>query len=178
MNALFFGSTSAPAPGGAGTPAGVDCPGIDIRSGAASYSVGAQGGDITPTTLRYQAEISRSARECAVRGGNMTIKVGIQGRVILGPAGGPGQIEVPMRMALVREGPEPRTIWTKLYRIPVTVPPGQASVPFVQIEEDVTFPMPSADDLAAVVIYVGFDPGAESQQPEKRKPRRKPGVTG
>jgi hypothetical protein len=175
MNALFFGARGGgdPAPAGANTPREPDCPGIEIRSGAASYAVGAQAGDVTPTTLRYQADISRSARECTVRGGNMTIKVGIQGRVILGPAGGPGPIEVPMRVAVVREGTEPHTLWTKLYRVRVMMSPGQSSVPFVQIEEDMTFPMPSAADLAALVIYVGFDPNA-APEPERRKPRRKP----
>jgi hypothetical protein len=180
MSAMFLGS---PASGGdpaqASTPRDVDCPGVDIRSGAASYAVGERPGEASPTTLRYQAEIARSARECAVLGANMSIKVGIQGRVVLGPAGGPGQIEVPMRMAVVREGARPKTVWTKLYRIPVTVPPGQTSVPFMQIEENMTFPVPSPDDLAALVIYVGFDPGAGApQQPERRRPHRKPGATG
>ena len=102
MNALFFGAsakTEAPAqPGAAGISAEIDCPGIDIRSGAATYSVGPQGtGDVTPTTLRYQADIAKTARECSIAGGSMTIKVGVQGRLILGPTGGPGEIDVPMR---------------------------------------------------------------------------------
>lgn len=175
----FFESPGGAALAQASTPGDVDCPGVDIRPGAASYAVGERPGETTATTLRYQAEITRSARECSMRGGNLSIKVGIQGRIVLGPNGGPGQIEIPMRMAVVREGAQPRTIWTKLYRIPVTVPPGQTSVPFVQIEEDMTFPIPSAEDLAALVVYVGFDPGAAApQQPEKRKPHRKPGATG
>jgi len=183
MNALFFGSpakTGADQPGGketaANTPGDVDCPGIDIRSGASTYSLGAQGADATPTTLRYQAGIARTARECAVLGATMTIKVGVQGRVILGPAGGPGQIDVPMRLALVQEGPEPKTVWTKFYRVPVTIPAGQTNVPFVQIEEDMTFPMPKADDLAAYVIYVGFDPTGDKQQPPRKKPQKKIGM--
>ena len=40
--------------------------------------------------LRYQATIIRTARECQVNSGVMTMKVGIEGRVITGPAGGPG----------------------------------------------------------------------------------------
>ena len=92
----------------------------------------------------------------------MTIKVGIQGRIILGPLGAPGPVEVPMRIALVREGVEPRTIWTKLYRVPVNVPPGQSNVPFVQVEEDITFPTPRPAELEAYIVYVGFDPTADS----------------
>ncbi len=175
---LAAGDDPAPGDQSATTPADVDCPGIDVRSGAASYSVGAQPGQVTPTTLRYQANISRTARECSTAGGNMTIKVGIQGRVILGPAGGPGEVTVPLRLAVVQEGVDPKTLWTKLYRIPVTIPPGQTNVPFVQVEEGMTFPLPRPSDLAAYVIYVGFDPSGDKQPPERRKPHKKLGVTG
>jgi hypothetical protein len=179
MNALFFGAsakTHTPADPGAIPSADIDCPGIDIRTGAATYSVGPQGtADATPTTLRYQADIAKTARECSVSAGSMTIKVGVQGRLILGPTGGPGQVDVPIRLALVQEGVEPKTIWTKFYRVGVTVPPGQTSVPFVQIEENMTFPMPKPAELDAYVIYVGFDPTADKAiPPDKKKSHKKP----
>jgi hypothetical protein len=147
----------------------VDCPGVDVRSGASTLAVNTPGAEPSATNLRFQASIAQTARECAVLGGNMTVKVGIQGRVILGPAGVPGQVEVPMRLALVREGIEPRTIWTKLYRVPVMLPPGQSNVPFVQVEEDMTFPVPKPSDLEAYVVYVGFDANAMSEPPAKSK---------
>jgi hypothetical protein len=147
----------------------VDCPNVDVRSGASTLAVNTPGAEPSATNLRFQASIAQTARECAVLGATMTIKVGIQGRVILGPAGGPGQVEVPMRLALVREGVEPRTIWTKLYRVPVMVPPGQSNVPFVQVEEDMTFPVPKTADLEAYVVYVGFDSSALSAAPERPK---------
>jgi hypothetical protein len=87
----------------------------------------------------------------------LTIKVGVQGRVILGPQGAAGPVDVPLRYAVVREGPEPRTIVTKFKRIPIIIPPDQSHVQFVDIEEGLTFPMPSNTELAAYVVYVGFD---------------------
>ena len=57
-------------------------------------------------------------RECRLLPGNiLTIKVGMQGRVVLGPEGVPGPIEVQVRYAVVREGIEPRPITTKLDRV-------------------------------------------------------------
>ena len=109
------------------------------------------------------------ARECAVLGATMTIKVGVEGRVILGPNGSPGEVVVPLRYAVVQEGVEPRTIMSKFYRVPVTVPPGQGNVPFTHVEEDLTFPTPSYADLQKYVIYVGFDP---QMMEAKKKPRR------
>ena len=37
--------------------------------------------------LRYQATITRTARDCTQNGGQITARIGIQGRVIAGPAG-------------------------------------------------------------------------------------------
>ena len=108
----------------------------------------------------------------------MTMKVGVQGRVILGPAGAPGVIEVPVRLALVQEGVEPKTIWTKGYRVAVNVPPGQSNVPFVHIEEDISFPLPNASELSAYVVYVGFDPALVKEPEKKPPPKNKPRPSG
>jgi hypothetical protein len=173
MSAFFLGNPAQPGAGVAGPSPDLDCPTMDIRSGASTYSVAAPGSEPNATNLRYQATIARASRECAVLGATLTIKVGIQGRVLLGPAGGPGQVDVPIRLALVKEGMQPRTIWTKFYRVPVTIPPGQTNVSFVHIEEDLTVPVPSAADLESYIIYIGFDPAAAGQ-PERKKPPAKP----
>ncbi len=106
---------------------------------------------------------------------DLTIKLGVQGRVIQGPGGGPGQIDVPVRFALVQEGIQPKTLWTKFYRVPVTITEGQPSVAFTHIEEDMTVPMPGKDQLEAYVLYVGFDPMGLQQRPRPRRaaPSRK-----
>lgn len=175
MNAFFFGPPARPGdPAAALVQVDADCPGVDIRSGASTLSLGAAGAEPSATSLRYQVSIVRMARECALLGATMTMKVGVQGRVILGPAGGPGQVDVPIRLALVQEGVEPKTIWTKFYRVAVAVPPGQTNVPFVHIEEDVTFPLPRPAELEAYVVYVGFDPAAlVAPPPDRRKSTKK-----
>jgi hypothetical protein len=172
MNQLFFGSpgTEAQALAANAPDPNQDCPVADIRTGASTLQVNA-GQDRSPNTLRYQATIARLARECVVRGTSMTVKVGVQGRVVVGPAGGPGQIEVPLRYALVQEGPEPKTILTKFYKFPVTIGDGQASVPFLHVEEDITFTAPSRVQLENYVVYVGFDPAAVREQPAKKTRR-------
>ena len=103
----------------------------------------------------------------------MTMKVGVQGRVLLGPAGGPGQVDVPLRVAVVQEGPNPKPIVSKFYRLAVDVPPGQTAVPFVHVEQDVTFPMPRPGVLDTYVVYVGFDPGAAQARAQARSAKQK-----
>ena len=122
----------------------------------------------------YQAGLSQTARECKLNGQTLTMRVGIQGRIILGPAGGPGQIELPIRLAVVHEGPEPKTITTKLNRVPVTVPDGDGNVQFTTIEEDLTFQMPrTAGLIDEYVVYIGFDPQG-FREPTRKRPERAP----
>jgi hypothetical protein len=171
MASLFYGSSNEVGqPLASAADPNWDCPTVDIRTGASTLQINA--GRDASAGLRYQASIARVARECAVAGPSMTIKVGVQGRVILGQAGGPGQMEIPLRYALVREGPEPKTILTKLHRFPVVVTEGQANTPFLHVEEDITFTVPRRGDLENYVVYVGFDPAAPKEAPTKKRPAR------
>jgi hypothetical protein len=158
----------------------IECPGVAVRTGAATLMIGSKPGVSEPSALdlRYQGSIIRTARECHVTAGVMTMKVGIEGRVITGPAGGPGTVDVPLRIAVVHEGPNPKPIMSKFASIPVTVTGAIDRVTFTHVESDVTFPMPvPAGDIDAYVVYVGFDPLAlqEKKKPAvKRKPSAKP----
>jgi hypothetical protein len=171
MTNLFSGSPSSDTQALAAADPQQDCPVADIRSGASTLPFNT-GKETSANTLRYQATIARLARECAVRGPSMTIKVGVQGRVVVGPVGGPGQVDLPLRYALVQEGPEPKTILTKLHKFPVTIGDGQTNVPFVDIEEDLTFTITSRAALEYYVVYVGFDAAASREAPAPKKTRR------
>ena len=104
----------------------------------------------------------KTARECDVHGDNVTIRVGVQGRVVVGPAGSPGTVTIPLRYALVKEGIEPMVLWTKFFSFNVSIPSTNLNVPFTHIEEEMTVPIPKADELAAFVHVYRLRPG----QPE------------
>jgi hypothetical protein len=171
----LFASNSTTATGttAAGAPANFECPSVTIRAGASTLSVSANPTEESALNLRYQVGIGQTARECKLNGTIVTMRVGMQGRVILGPAGVPGQIDLPLRLAVVHEGPEPKTIVTKLNRVPVTIPPGDGNVPFTTIEEDLSFPMPRGGLIDEYVVYVGFDPQS-AREPVRRRPDRAP----
>jgi hypothetical protein len=161
-------------PGDAGSSAQeIDCPTVAIRPGTSTFAVSTPGAEPSALNLRYQASFGQTARECKLAGTALTIRVGIEGRVVLGPAGAPSQVEIPIRYAVVQEGPDPKTIMTKLHWQSVTIPPGETNVPFTQIEEELTFPMPRGNALEAYVVYIGFDRAAV-KEPEKKKPLKKP----
>lgn len=122
--------------------------------------------------LRYQATVGRLARECRIVAGNLHMKVGVHGRLILGPMGGPGKVEIPLRIALVQEGPTPVTHWTRIERISVTIPENTAHVNFTHVEEAVVVPMPKGAEIDYYVVYVGFD-AIGDEEPKKGKTRRR-----
>ena len=167
---------------GSGTPPQdeLDCPNVEVRTGAATLLIGSKqtAGDPSALDLRYQGTIVQTARECVATPPNapttLTMKVGIEGRVINGPAGGPGHLDIPLRLAVVHEGPQPRTVLSKLVRIPVEMAPGTDHVNFTHVEPDISFPMPKpAGALGAYIVYVGFDPNAGPVQKPKPPARKK-----
>jgi hypothetical protein len=150
-------------------PTDFECPGVSVRQDAGTLSVSANPAEPTALNLRYQVGVVTTARECHLLGSMLTMKVGMQGRVLLGPAGGPGQIDVPLRFAVVQEGIEPKTIVTKLQVISVSVPPNDGNVLFTHVEDNLTFPMPKGGAIDSYVVYIGFDPlGAQELQKKKR----------
>jgi hypothetical protein len=171
-SSLFGPPATAEAP--AATKAELDCPGVDVRAGGSTLAINEPRVEPTPMTLRYQATIGRAARECFGRGNAMTMKIGVEGRIIVGPAGGPGQMEVPLRYTLVKEGPTPSTIVSKFHRVGVSIPTGSGNVAFSHIDEDITFPVPPGEDLSAYVLYIGFDPEGLKQKPVAQKKRAAP----
>src|SRR5262245_35510571 len=107
-SSLDFFNTSPKASAGeaeAANETNVECPEMRVRTGAATLMIGNRPNDGEPTALdlRYQVTIIRTARECRVAAGVMTMRVGIEGRVITGPAGGAGSVTVPIRLAVVQE---------------------------------------------------------------------------
>jgi hypothetical protein len=175
----FFSGASQkePQPVANAQQADVDCPYIDIRQGASTLTIPPPppDGSNEAMSLKYQGIFVRAARECAILNGQMVMKLGVEGRIVVGPAGGPGQVEVPLRIAVVSApAAGATTIVTKLIRIPVTVG-NDDSTAFTHIEEGLSFPLPSSAILENYVVYIGFDPiGAAQEDQARLKPVAKP----
>jgi hypothetical protein len=171
---LFSTSSKATTANASEPESDVECPSVSVRTGAATLMIGSKTAEGEPSALdlKYQATIIRTARECQVNSGIMNMKVGIEGRVITGPAGGPGTIDVPLRIAVVQEGVNPKTIASKFGQVQVTIAGTADRVPFTFIESDISFPLPQPiANIDAYIVYVGFDPAGVQ---EKKKPAGKP----
>ena len=171
------GSSAAPVQANAelvGQPTGVavpldECPDTTVRDGAATYAVGLPGREAVGSDVRYQVTITRLARDCAVIDGQIHARIGIQGRVIVGPAGAPPSVEVPLRIAVVQESVPPKTHFTKFYRTTASAGGGNDAYSFVA--EDVVYPKPSRGAGDNYIFYVGFD--AEGMKGQASRPAKK-----
>jgi hypothetical protein len=175
FKSLFGGKSDEPAQANPAAPADgpdMDCPPVSIRAGASTYAVAAPGKQPIGNDLRYQATITRTARDCTRTGGEITARIGIQGRVIAGPAGAPETVEVPMRVAVVQGGVTEQTIATKAYRTTVTMSE-DGSTPFTMVIDDVVYPAPTAATADAYIFYIGFDPQALTPEPKAAAKRKK-----
>jgi hypothetical protein len=181
--ANFFSSKSDKAPQTvANAQPEVECPFIDIRQGASTLVLPPPppDGSNEAMTLKYQGSFVRAARECSVVNGQMVLKVGIQGRVIVGPAGGPGHVDVPLRIAVV-DAPSSGTkvVATKFIQIPVDITDNNGAN-FSHIEEGLSFPLPTpVSQLDNYVVYIGFDQFSAQPTPKaapaaRGKPKAKP----
>ena len=149
----------------------MDCPQVAIRAGASTYAVAAPGKQPIGNDVRFQASITKMARDCTKLGGEITARIGIQGRVIVGPAGAPATVEVPLRVAVVQGGIGEKVIATKAYRTTVNVGE-EESVPFTLVADDLVYPIPAANVADNYIFYVGFDPqliSTEKPRPARRK---------
>jgi hypothetical protein len=156
----------------------VECPFLDIRQGASTltFPPPPPDGSNEAMSLKYQGIFVRAARDCAVVNGQMVMRVGVQGRIIVGPAGGAGHLDVPLRIAVVSAPiTAPKTVITRLIRIPVTIGANDANVDFTHIEEGLSFAMPSSSS-DPYIVYIGFDPfgAAAADQAKKPAPAKKP----
>jgi hypothetical protein len=151
---------------------GLTCPPVSIRAGASTYAMAAPGKQAVGNDVRFQATITKTARECTLNGGEITAKIGIQGRVIAGAAGAPATVDIPMRIAVVQGGINEKVIATKAYRTTVQMSE-EGSVPFTLVAEDLVYPVPPPGSNADnYVFYIGFDPQALAPEPKARGKRR------
>jgi hypothetical protein len=148
----------------------LDCPVVKIRAGASTYAVAPPGKEPVASELRYQATITRTARDCRRSSGQIIARIGVQGRIIAGPAGAPATVEIPLRVAVVQAGVNEKVISTKVYRTTVSMSE-DTGVPFSIVGEDLTYAMLPGLTSENYIFYIGFDPQAVT--PEPKPSRRK-----
>jgi hypothetical protein len=155
LNMMAFGTPNPPP-----APAAVDpnalvmrsCPEVEILDGGASLRVGGP----ASASVRHQFAISDVARECTQQGNQIAIKVGVEGNVLIGPAGSAGTYSAGVRVSVRAEKGE-KIIQTKTYRVSATAS-GAGAGPFSLVTEPFVVPLINefaAGDYSVVVAFEG-----------------------
>ena len=144
----------------------VNCPIVDVAEGGAALRVGGQAN----SSVRYQYSMGDLARDCKVENGQIVMTVGVEGKVLLGPAGGPSSYTVPVKVSVRREADE-KIIETKIYRVAASIPAGSAQTAFSIVTDPIRVPYLGEDAFDDYQIFVAFD-GAATRLPPPKKRRR------
>ena len=161
-NLLAFNTTTpSPVPAAAGAAERpLQCPSIEVLDGTASYRTYA-GAEQTNGTVRYQFSMGDVARECTHSGKDLLLKVGVEGRVLLGPAGTPGSFTVPVRIAVRHDG-DGKAVAAKFYQVPATIAAGEDATSFQIVSDPIAVPFVSSNADDDYTILVGFDAAAKA----------------
>lgn len=128
-----------------------ECPPIRVRPGGEALFYYGSGRVGNARDLQYQAIIDKQSRNCVVSNGLITVKLGMVGRLLLGPSGNQTNVNVPLRFAVERDGVP---LFSERYEIPVTITPPNQSEEFVKVVENVAVPYTGGEQI---VFWVGFD---------------------
>jgi hypothetical protein len=128
------------------------------------------GGDAN-SSVRYQFDITETARECKVEGAQFAIKVGVAGRLLIGPAGSGGAYSAPLRV-VVRDDNTQKPVISKLYKVDANATTAtNLQAPFQFVTEPLMLPYKDRFADQDYTVLVGFDTG-HAAPVEKRARRR------
>ncbi|MFN3889146.1 MAG: hypothetical protein ACK4MV_02025 [Beijerinckiaceae bacterium] len=150
-------------------PTELACPYVDVRDGAAAHRVYA--GQPSNATVRYQFSMGDIARECRVAGDQLILKVGVEGRVLLGPAGSPGSFTVPVSIAVRDEATE-KFILNRNYRVAANIPAGSSGTAFAVVSEEISVPYKGLEANEHYQVFVGFEGASAANAPQAARRRR------
>jgi hypothetical protein len=138
------------------------CPEVIIADGGAAMR--AQSGPDSGS-LRHQVSILNVARECTPTGnGGFNLKVGVEGRVLLGPAGSPGNYGATLITTVTRGT---TTVARRTARVGGTIAAGQGGTDFAYVEQGIAVP-PGRGDIE---VTVDLTPGGGAAAPARKRRR-------
>lgn len=118
------------------------------------YDVGRVGDGLA---IQYRGEITKTARECQIQPNHVTVKYGFAGRVLLGPRGRPGQVQMPMKIHVTDH--TRKVISTQDVALNVTIP-ADNPVGYFSAVRELSFALPPGVPPGDFKLFIAFDRGA------------------
>lgn len=139
----------------------------DIAHGCPRLSISPRGGNLTiyesgragdGLAIMHRGEITKTARECHVEPGRVTVKYGFSGRVLLGPRGRAGNITLPVNV-VVTDAKRDRIATDRLNV--ATAVAVENPIGYFSAVRTVTFEIPEGTRPGEFEVFVGFEQNAQ-----------------
>lgn len=134
------------------------CPQVFLRDGTAVLQRYGKGAKDDPQNLAYQVTLADTTRQCVLNESQLVMTVMVQGRVVIGPAGASGTVNVPIRVSVL-DGTN--SLYSELVQFPVQIPADGGAGQFIFTQGNIVVPGGSG---GFTKVYVGFEDG-----PAKKK---------
>jgi hypothetical protein len=108
--------------------------------------------------IMHRGEITKTARECQIEPGRVTVKYGFSGRVLLGPRGHAGNVTLPVNVVVTDSKREKIASDSVSVGVAVAV---DNPIGYFSAVRSVTFNIPEGSRPGEFELFVGFDQGAQ-----------------
>lgn len=136
------------------------CPRVSVWSRDGYVTIFEKGRAGDALAVMHRGEITKTARECNIEPGRVTVRYGFSGRVLLGQKGQSGRVSLPVNV-FVADAKRERIVNDKA-RVEVDVAVDNP-IGYFSVVRSVTFNIPEGSRPGEYEVFVGFDrtaPGA------------------
>jgi hypothetical protein len=134
------------------------CPRLSISPHGSHLTIYEDGRAGDGLAIMHRGEITKTARECQIEPGRVTVKYGFSGRVLLGPRGKAGNITLPVNI-MVTDSKRER-IATDSTSVAATVAVDNP-IGYFSTVRSVTFNIPEGSRPGEFEVFVGFDQNSQ-----------------
>jgi len=135
---------------------GLNCPQVVSWPNERLLTIYPPGHDGDQKSVIHRGEFTKLSRECRFFPGQVVVKYGFAGRVLLGPKGKPGTVTMPVHIRAA--GANKETLATDKMTITTTIPPGQP-VGYFSMVREMSFPIQVGTRPEDYKIFVAFGKG-------------------
>jgi hypothetical protein len=157
---LAAAKTEAGSLSGFGGDVAYGCPRFQIWSRDGYVTVYEPGRVGDGLAVMHRGEITRTARECQIEPGRVTVKYGFSGRVLLGQKGRTGRVTLPVNIFVTDAKRAKVTTDTVKVNVDIAL---DNPIGYFSVVRSVTFKVPEGSRPGEYEVYVAFDrsiPGA------------------
>jgi hypothetical protein len=137
--------------------------GLEVAHGCPRFQVWSREGYVTiyepgkvgdGLAVVHRGEITKTARECQIEPGRVTVKYGFSGRVLLGPKGRTGRVSLPLNV-FVTDAKRQKVVSDKVViGVDVAI---EKPIGYFSLVRSISFNIPEGSRPAEYEVYVGFD---------------------